>query len=49
MRSGHAIIDITADPLGLAANRRHTIRRVGIPIASVILMVVLTHHRGAGQ
>src|SRR5258705_690686 len=41
MLGGHAIIDTTADPIAAAAGRRRTIRRVGIPIFGVVLMIAL--------
>jgi hypothetical protein len=41
MLGGQAIIDTTADPIAAAARRHRTIRRVGIPIFGVVLMIAL--------
>jgi len=41
MLESQAIIDTSVDPLVRAAGRRRTLRRVGIPIAAVILTIVV--------
>jgi hypothetical protein len=38
MPRAHAVIDIAADPLAAAVERRRTSRRIGIPVLSVVLM-----------
>jgi adenylate cyclase len=41
MPSGNAVIDIADDPLAARAERRRTIRRVGIPVLGVVLMIAV--------
>jgi adenylate cyclase len=41
MPRGHAVIDITSDPLAARANRWRTVRRIGVPVVGVVLMIAV--------
>jgi adenylate cyclase len=41
MPPGHDVIDLATDPLAARADRRRTIRRIGVPVLGVILMIAV--------
>lgn len=41
MTRGDAVIDIAGDPLAARADRRRTMRRIGIPVLGVMLMIAV--------
>ena len=41
MPRGDAVIDIASDPLATRANRRRTVRRIGVPVIGVALMIAV--------
>jgi hypothetical protein len=41
MPRGNAVIDVATDPLAARADRRRTIRRIGVPILGVVLMIAV--------
>jgi adenylate cyclase len=41
MTRGNAVIDIADDPLAARADRRRTVRRIGVPVLGVMLMIAV--------
>lgn len=41
MTRGNAVIDIAADPVAARADRRRTMRRIGVPVLGVVLMIAV--------